>query len=232
MKICIIIPAYNEEKIIEGSVIKLKNHLDNLNYDYEIVIAENNSTDSTFEKALEMASKYNNVKVSVTKGAGRGRALNKVIRESNADIIGYMDADLSTDISAIPKFVESIQKGAALAIGSRHLPDSEVKRGLKRTVLSKGYNFMANSILNLNVKDTQCGFKFFHKNSIREILPLIKDEKWFWDTELIYNAKKKGYDVTEIPVAWIEDKDSKVKIINTSIGYLARMFELRHRKNK
>jgi glycosyltransferase involved in cell wall biosynthesis len=227
MKISIIIPAYNEENTIADTVMKVKKYMGTFNHEYEIIIAENNSTDSTFDKAHSLAKQYRNIKVSVTKGEGRGRALNKAIKESDADIIGYMDADLSTDISILPEFFKAIKKGHSIAIASRHLPDSSLNRGFKRNLLSKGYNFILQKALNIGVKDAQCGFKFFHSNAAKKLIKHVKDEKWFWDTEMIYHAKTRGHKIKEIPVVWKEDKDSKVKLFSTCTEYLANIYRLR-----
>jgi len=225
----IVIPVYNEEKILEDSITKIRNFsIKNMsNYKWGIIIANNASTDNTLKIAKKLSKKYNNVGFIHLNKKGRGRALRKAWTESNSDILCYMDVDLSTDLGALPNLIKAIDEGYDVVTGSRFLPDSKVERKLKREILSRGYNSLLKLILNVKFKDAQCGFKAVNKRIVKEIIPLIKNNEWFFDTELLVLSEKKGYKIKEIPVKWTEDKDSKVRTAQTSFNYIKSIFRLR-----
>ena len=196
-------------------------------YDWKIIIANNASTDNTLSIAKELSKKYQEIRYIHLDKKGRGRALRKAWTESNSDINCYMDVDLSTDLNALPILIKEIENGYDIVTGSRFLPDSKVERKLKREILSRGYNILLRLFLNVKFKDAQCGFKAVNKRIVKEIIPLIKNNEWFFDTELLFLAERKGYKTKEIPVKWTEDKDSRVKIAKTSSNYIKSILRLR-----
>ena len=161
--------------------------------------------------------------------AGRGRALKKTWIDSEAQLLAYMDVDLSTDINVLPKAVDSVLHGGHdIVIGSRLLKESRVeKRTVIRTITSWSYSFLFRLLFFVSFKDAQCGFKVLTRPVVDSIVPVVKDTGWFFDTELLILAEKNGFAIIEIPVLWIDDPDSRVKIFKTAWEDLKGLFRLR-----
>ena len=226
--ICIVLPVYNEEKTLEKSVETIREFLKGkIENTWEIIVIDNGSTDTTSEKGRGLSSRYPEVRYLHLAEKGRGRALKAAWRQSAAEIVAYMDIDLSTQLTAFPELIRAVEEGYDIAIGSRFIKGSKVKRGLGRGMLSRGYNRLLKIILKVDFSDAQCGFKAINRKVVEEVLPEVKDNAWFFDTELLYRAWKKGFRIKEVPITWTEDKDSKVKITKTVIDYLVSTMRLR-----
>lgn len=227
----IVIPVLNEEVALPGCVDKLYAFTaDYPERDWRIVIADNGSTDRTTEIATELAEKHSSLSLSRLDQRGRGRALKKAWGESDADVRLYMDVDLSTDLKALPALVAAIaDDGYEVAIGSRLTKGSEVvDRTLKREITSRGYNILIRTLFPLTKwKDAQCGFKAISRTTAVNVLPLVKDNAWFLDTELLLLAGKAGYGIKEVPVHWEDDPDTRVEIISTAWEDLKGLLRLR-----
>ena len=227
----VVIPVYNEEAVLEESVLKLRDFLGkNMPaYDWQIIVADNASTDRTLAIARRLSKKFNDVGFIHLDKKGRGRALRKAWTHTKADIVSYMDVDLSTDLEAFPVMVEAVAfRGYDLATGSRLMSGSRTKRGLKREILSQGYRAIVRAVLRTRITDVQCGFKAAAGKAARELAPWIKDNNWFFDTELLIVGEKRGYRVFETPVTWDEDLHSKVRIFKTIYDYLRDVSRLRY----
>jgi glycosyltransferase involved in cell wall biosynthesis len=226
----VVIPVYNEEHILGQSVATLRHFLgQNLSQSWKIVIADNASTDSTWAVAQDLAQQYTDVVSLHLDEKGRGRALRHAWIESSADIVSYMDVDLSTDLKAFPELIQAIEDGCDVAIGSRLLPGSSVTRSFKREFTSRSYNLLIRAMFLGKFSDAQCGFKALSSKTARELVPLTKDHEWFFDTELLILAEKKGYRTKEIPVAWAEDPDTRVAIFKTVRDDLKGLLRMRFR---
>ena len=226
----VVIPVYNEEHVLARSVATLREFLgQNLPQRWNIVIADNASTDSTWEVAQDLARQYDDVIALHLDEKGRGRALRRAWLESGADIVSYMDVDLSTDLKAFPELVQAIDDGYDVAIGSRLLPASSVKRSFKREFTSRSYNLLIRAMFLGKFSDAQCGFKALSSKATQELVPLTRDHEWFFDTELLILAEKKGYRIKEIPVAWAEDPDTRVAIFKTVRDDLKGLLRMRFR---
>ncbi len=230
----VVIPVYNEQAVLSGTVGRLRDFLEkNMPDNWQITIADNASTDNTLRIAQQLEKQHKNVKCIHLDQKGRGRALKKAWNESNADIMCYMDADLSTHLSALPKMINAIKKGAAVATGNRFDKNSIVKRDLNRNILSKGYNAIAKLIVKTKIDDLQCGFKAINGKAKEELLPRAQDNAWFFDTELLILAEKQGYSVAQIPVKWTESKrSSRVNVVHTVTNYIKNLLALRKRLKK
>jgi len=229
----VLLPVYNEEHVLEKSVGTLRAFLqENLTgFNWVISIGDNASTDRTLDVARALAATYPDVRVLHLDRKGRGRMVKHSWTTSEAQILCYMDIDLSTDLNALPPLVQAIADGYAVSIGSRQFKGAQVDRSLKREVISQGYIVILKLLLGFPFTDAQCGFKAMSKQAVNELFPLIVDDEWFFDTELLYLAHKRGYKVKELPVRWIEDKDSRVKILRTmwlDIKGVLRMMRSRH----
>jgi glycosyltransferase involved in cell wall biosynthesis len=226
----IVFPVFNESKILKKSVETLHTFLSNrISIDWKIVIAENGSTDETLEIARFLSNNYSNVIVRSYEEPGRGRAVKDSWLLSNADLVSYMDVDLSTDLEALIVSLEHMNSDDFdILIGSRLLKDSKVyDRSFKRDFISKTYSLIFRIILGTKFKDAQCGFKIAKRESILDVLKNVKDNGWFFDTELLYKSEKSGLSIKEIPVIWRDDRDSKVKILSTIIKDLIGLLRIK-----
>ncbi|MEM0504153.1 MAG: glycosyltransferase family 2 protein, partial [Archaeoglobaceae archaeon] len=212
MKVSIVLPAYNEAKRLRDAVKRVEDQLIALGYDYEIVIAEDGSTDGTNEIAKEIAERNPKIKhLHSDERLGRGRALMNAFRICEGEIVVYMDVDLSTDLRHLNELISAIADGYDVATGSRLMKESKAKRPLKRDVASRVYNLLVRILLRSKIHDHQCGFKAFRRSSILKISELVKDTHWFWDTEVLVLAQRLGFKVKEIPVHWEHGGETKVR---------------------
>ncbi|MDO8689472.1 MAG: glycosyltransferase family 2 protein [Dehalococcoidia bacterium] len=224
------LPVYNEEKVLAQSVEALRDFLrSGFPHQWRLVIADNASTDSTLAVAKELAQQYGDVTYIHLDEKGRGRALKKAWLESRADIVSYMDIDLSTNLRHFPPLIDALTRGYDVAIGSRLMGASRTKRSLKREILSRGYNLMVKAMFGTRFSDAQCGFKALTHKAVQALVPRVEDNKWFFDSELLILAEKKGYRIAEIPVEWVEDLDTRVKIIRTSLEDIKGLIRVRTR---
>lgn len=228
-KVLIVLPVYNEQKCLAKNVLKILDFCNKKLSDYnlKIVIANNASKDRTLFLAKELSKKNKNVDYVHLDKKGRGRALKFAWSKFEADVYCYMDIDLSTNLKSLPVLINQIEKGNDIAVGSRFLKISNVKRSIKREILSRGYNCLLKIFFNTKFKDSQCGFKAVNQNVVNEIIPLVNDNEWFFDTELLILAQKKEYSIKEIPVKWVEDKDSSVAVTHTVYSYLKSIMRLK-----
>ena len=215
----IIIPVYNEEAALPKCVATLSEFArkELLYSDWRIVVADNGSVDSTREVAERLASENERVVLVHLTQKGRGRALFKAWGDSEADVICYMDVDLSTRLDALPALIGAIEDGCDVAIGSRLAKASKVeKRGLKREFISRSYNMLIKLMFQTKFSDAQCGFKAINTRVSQQLVPLVRDREWFFDTELLILAEKNGFRIREIPVHWVDDPDTRVKVVSTA----------------
>jgi len=229
-RVDVVIPVYNEERDLERSVTKLRQFLlDNVRHDWRIVVADNASRDNTLAIARQLAERYpGRVTFVHLEQKGRGRALRRAWTDSDADIVAYMDVDLSTDLAAFLPLVDSlIDSPYDVAIGSRLARGAQVTRGLKRELISRTYNLIIKLMFWHHFSDAQCGFKAVTRRAVRDIVPLIKDQAWFYDSELLLLAERMGYRIFEVPVKWADDPDSRVKIASTAWEDIKGLFRLR-----
>lgn len=215
----VVIPVYNEEADLEQCIRRLHTHLgDNIPFQAQITIADNASTDGTLLVAERLAADIDGVRVHHLEEKGRGRALKAVWLASEADVVAYMDVDLSTDLNALMPLIAPLMSGHSdLAIGSRLNRSSRVVRGAKREFISRSYNMILRTSLRARFSDAQCGFKAMRSDVARELLPLVEDTGWFFDTELLVIAEKVGLRIHEVPVDWVDDPNSSVNIVDTAV---------------
>ena len=226
----LVIPVYNEERSLDSAVRRLDDYLrDRLPYSYRITIADNASTDGTWLAARRLAAELPTVRALHLDAKGRGRALKAAWSSSSAEVVGYMDVDLSTDLRAVLPLLAPLLSGHSdVAIGTRLARSSRVVRGPKRDLISRGYNLLLRTVLSVSFSDAQCGFKAVRREVADRLLPLVEDDSWFFDTELLVLAQEAGLRIHEVPVDWVDDPDSRVDLLATiredlaGIGRLAR----------
>lgn len=224
------IPAYNEGADLEANVLRLVSFCrDALKDGFRVTVVDNGSTDRTSEIADRLVDAHREVAAVRFLEKGRGRALRRAFLASEAAWVGYMDADLSTHLRALPEALRRLEKGADLVIGSRLMPASHTTRRLQREVLSRTYNALVRRVFGTPISDHQCGFKFLTRAACRVLVPRTEDDLWFFDTELLVLAHRSGRRVEEIPVDWIEDLGSTVRIVRTIVDDLRGMWRLDRR---
>jgi len=234
MKILIVIPAYNEEKIIAENIGRLADYCQkNLAADWQAVIADNRSSDRTAAISRQLAAAWPQVSYIFAAERGKGAAVLAGWNSFTADIYAFMDADLATDLSALPALINGILAGHDLVIGSRFHSQSKVQRTLSRRFFSNGYRLVARWLLRSKISDLPCGFKAISPKVKAEILPLIKDRQWFFDSELVLLAERAGLKIKEIPVIWRDPREgtdvSRVRAPAVAWAYIKRLLALRKR---
>lgn len=225
----IIIPVYNEEGELAGNsatlISYLKDHLPD--FTWTVTIVDNASSDETFSIAQKLAKTDSHVRAFHLPQKGRGRAVRYAWTHCTEDYLAYMDVDLSTDLKHFPSLVRSLLRGYDIAIGSRNARFARVYgRSLLRTITSKGYLALIKLFFWVHFSDAQCGFKAVSREVVETILPIVSDEEWFFDTELLILADKLGYRIYEEPVTWIDNPGSTVRVYKTILGDLAGLWRL------
>ncbi|MFC4536807.1 glycosyltransferase [Sphaerisporangium dianthi] len=227
----VVVPVHNEEKALAPSVRRLHDYLTGtFPYGFRITVADNASTDRTWAVASALARDLPHVHAVHLDEKGRGRALRAVWASSDADVVSYMDVDLSTGLTAFLPLIAPLMSGHSdLAIGTRLAGASRVERGPKREIISRGYNLLLRSTMGARFSDAQCGFKAARTEIVQALLPAVEDQEWFFDTELLLLAERHGLRIHEVPVDWVDDPDSRVDVLRTALDDLRGMARVARR---
>jgi putative flippase GtrA len=226
----IVIPVYNEAPHLARHVRQLREFLDaSFPFRTLVTVVDNASTDGTFEVATELAASMSGVAALHLSRKGRGHALRSAWTTSTAPVVAYMDVDLSTSLSALLPLVAPLLSGHGdVAIGTRLARGAHVVRGPKRELISRAYNLLLKFSLRGRFSDAQCGFKALRLDAARQLLPLVEDDEWFFDTELLITAERLGLRICEVPVDWVDDPDSRVQIVHTALSDLRGVWRMSH----
>ena len=219
LRVDVVIPVLNEQAQLASSVETLRSYLaEHSPYRWQVVVVDNGSTDDTPSIANSLAEKYGDVSYLRLEERGRGRALRTAWMTSDADIVSYMDVDLSTNLDSFGPLIDALADGGYdVAIGSRLKRGASITRQWKREVISRAYNLLIRGFFpRRRFSDAQCGFKALSRRAADELVPLIEDQAWFFDSELLLRAEQRGYEIYEVPVGWVEDLDSRVKVMRTA----------------
>jgi glycosyltransferase involved in cell wall biosynthesis len=224
----VVVPVYNEERVLADNVLRLHRFLSSeLPYSWRLTIADNASTDDTQFIAAKLASELPGTEYLRLELKGRGLALRSAWSRSSARVVAYMDADLSTDLRGLAPLLAPILSGhSELSVGTRLAHASQVTRGIKRSVISRSYNRILQLVLRARFSDAQCGFKAVRRDLLDELLADVQDNGWFFDTELLISAERRGLRIHELPVDWIDDPDSSVDLLRTSLTDLRGVIRL------
>jgi glycosyltransferase involved in cell wall biosynthesis len=225
----IAVPVHDEEATLEANVEHLVDYLrSEFPFRFRVLIVDNASSDTTPAVAAELAARLPEVQAITLERKGRGLALRTAWLTSDADIVSYMDVDLSTNLESFLPLVAPLLSGhSEVAIGTRLGHSSHVSRQLKRELLSRTYNLLIRLGFRAGFSDAQCGFKALRIDVARRLVPLVVDDGWFFDTELLLLAERNGMRIHEVPVDWIEDLDSRVELLPTIAGDLAGLWRVR-----
>lgn len=234
-RVDVVIPVYNEVKVLEQSATTTLALFDqNPQYDWRLVIADNGSNDGTSELARSLEARDPRVKAHILEVKGRGLALREAWLSSDADIVSYMDVDLSTDLKHLPELIAMVaERGCDVAIGSRLARGSKTDRQLKREITSRGYVALIRMTFpRLRITDAQCGFKALNRRAVQTVVPHIENRMWFFDTEMLILAHQAKLKICELPVRWVEDTDTKVKIVSTAMEDIRGLARMRFRRRR
>ena len=225
----LVIPVYNEAHVLQGSVGRLAAAMTGqAGLAWRIVVVDNGSTDGTADLGRRLAERFSYVRFLRLDAKGRGGALRATWMQTDAAWSLYMDVDLSTALDAVPRAIELLGAGADIVTGSRLHPQSRITRSIRREVLSRGYNRLIRLALGARAfADAQCGFKGIRIETVRPLLPLVADQDWFFDTELLVLAEMAGLSIRELPITWTEDPDSRVNIPHTICEDIGGLWRLR-----
>lgn len=234
MRVTLAVPCLNEEAVIENTIVTTLEFAERELAVFEllIVIADNGSTDDT-EAIGQRLERDNPGRVAYRRlhERGKGLAIRTAWKENPADIYAFMDADLATDVQALPPLLTNCAASAGLTIGSRHLPQSRVRRSVLRRLFSFGYRWLIKLILGTRINDLPCGFKAASTQVYSQVLPQVRDHTWFFDSELVIRTERAGLPVTEIPVTWQEpqltERESKVPLLQVAASYIQLAWSLR-----
>ena len=226
MNIEIVIPILNEEKTLRKQVFHLKSHLrkyDQLGHKFIITIADNGSTDRSSLIGSEIARTVSGIKYVKLAERGVGRALKRCWQDSEAEVIGFMDLDFATDLNHLEQCWALLRKKEIdIVCGTRNQKESNVvNRSLKRTITSRTLNAIIRIVFRTSFTDAMCGFKFLKRNALPTILENgVGFDDWFFSSEILIVAEHLNLNINELPVSWIDDKDSKVRILGLTMMYL------------
>ena len=225
----VVIPVYNEEEALPVNIPRLCAFLkENLSNPWRVTIADNASIDGTRAVSEELSQDLEGVNYLYLPEKGRGRALRNAWLGSECDIVSYMDVDLSTDLTHFPALVGALESGSHVAIGSRLSRESRVtQRSFKREFTSRSYNLLIWLMFFVGFPDAQCGFKAMTRQAAQTIIPNVKNNNWFFDTELLIIAEKRGYRIGVVPVAWQDDPGTTVNVVKTATEDIKGLLRLR-----
>jgi glycosyltransferase involved in cell wall biosynthesis len=210
--VSVVIPVFNDRESLETAIPRSVAALEEIDERFEIIIAEDGSTDGSAEYVRAYSGNDSRVRLLHSdERLGRGTALNRAFREAHGPVICYYDVDLATDLAHVRTLISAIHEGYDIATGSRLLPESRIIRSGGREIASRGYNFLVRSILRSRLHDHQCGFKGFNRERLLALIPSVKDTHWFWDTEVLVRAGRAGYRIMEFPVVWNQGAKTTVK---------------------
>jgi len=213
----VVVPVYNEERALRKNLTLLLDYLrEEFPFSFGVVIADNASTDATWQVARELEAEHPELSAIHVERKGRGLALRTAWLSSRADVVAYMDVDLSTNMTSFLPLVAPLLSGhSEVAIGTRLRRGAHITRQLRRELLSRGYNALIHTGFRVSFSDAQCGFKAVRGDVARRLVPLVADDSWFFDTELLLLADRNGMRIHEVPVDWIEDLDTRVDLMPT-----------------
>lgn len=229
----VVVPAYNEEKRIGFSLFRIKEYLQSRHLSSEIILVDDGSTDRTAEVSREIMEGYPDFRViTLPQNRGKGAAVRAGMLQARGELVLFTDADLSTPIEELEKFMPLIREGYDLVIGCRALPESVIKerQSWLREHLGKCFNLLVRLLVLRGFRDTQCGFKLFRKEAAREIFFRLETEGFAFDVEALLLARRLGFRVAQVPVVWINHPQSRVRLVRGSLSMFIDLLKIRKKE--
>ena len=218
-EISVLLPAHNEALQIEKCVREVARAVSSFSSSYEIIVSEDGSTDGTDIIVSNLASDNPNLHLLHSPvRLGKGKAIKKGLERAKGEIVVFMDVDLATNLDYLPKVLQTVREHGGMAIGSRHVEGSVVRRRASRTLFSLAYNLFVRTLFLDGIHDHQCGFKAM-THDVAKVMLETKSDGFFFDTEMLLRCKRKGFPITEVGVEWVETRrksDSKVRLFHDS----------------
>ncbi len=229
LDLSLVLACYNEEAVIRDSVKQIVEVLTNTRFSFEIIFVDDCSTDRTrdmIDKIIAQSPGVIMSRIFHTRNTGRGGAVSDGFRIARGDVVGYIDIDLEVHARYIPSCMMAIRNGADIALAKRVYTLSW--RSLDRYFLSHGYNWLRRNLLHVDL-DSESGFKFFRRDKLGPLLAETADQGWFWDTEVLVHALRKGHRIVQVPCLFLRrfDKKSSVRPIKDSLVYLRKLWAFR-----
>ncbi len=226
----VVIPAYNEERRLPTTLEQVKSYLQ-VNYsDFEVLVINDGSHDQTSQVVQDAMLTFPQLQLlEMATNSGKGAAVKRGLQRARGQLRLFSDADLSTPLHCLPRLVQAIEDGAAVAIGSRAHPDSVIPRSQAppRQRMGQIFNLIMRLLVGLPFTDTQCGFKLFTASAIDKVLPLARINGFAFDVELLAIARLHGLRITDCPVEWSNDADSKVNVFIHPLAMLRELVQIR-----
>jgi glycosyltransferase involved in cell wall biosynthesis len=229
-QLSLVIACYNEEPVLLGSFAEIKETLRELNRPFEIIFVDDKSRDRTRDLLERIVAENRDLEIKLILhevNRGRGATVTDGFRAARGEVAGYIDIDIEVHPRYIPSLVREIEKGADVATLRRVY--ALQFRHLDRYFMSRGYSWLVRVLLDTPLRDTETGYKFFRRERLLPVLDAISDPGWFWDTEFMLRAERRGLVIHEIPGAYVrrDDKQSSVSGVRDSIDYFARLWRFR-----
>jgi glycosyltransferase involved in cell wall biosynthesis len=229
--VSVVVPLFNEADCLRTNIALIGKHLNTLQLPHEIVLVDDGSTDATEAICQDIVNQNSFVRLkSCPVNCGKGFAVKTGVLDAVGEYIMFTDADLAVPIRFIGACLKQLRGGFPVVIGSRHLSESffKVREGPLRQFLGEVFRQFAKVSLGLRVSDITCGFKGFHKKAAFDIFSRSKIDRWGYDAEIMFLAKKLGYKIAEVPVQWQHSFDSKVRVGSACFGTIMEMFQIRY----
>ena len=229
-KYSIVIPAYNEASRLGSTLGRVLNYIISQQWDAEVIVVNDGSRDRTADLVREYARHYSFLRLIENPGnRGKGYSVRNGMLNAAGDVLLFSDADLSSPIEEAPKLFRAIKEGADIAIGSRWVqPETQTKRqSLLRQFYGRAFNVALRVLLGLRQKDTQCGFKAFTRVAAQRIFPLQQIERWGFDPEILYLARRYRFQVTEVPVAWAHVEGTRISPLRDGMRMFGEVLKIR-----
>ena len=224
----IIIPAHNEEKRLPPTLEQVFAFLEQQNYEAEVLVIENGSTDRTYEIAQDFASQHQNLRVIRADGRGKGLAVQRGMLEARGQYRLMCDADLSMPVNEIAKFLSHADSGFDIAIASREAPGARrIDEPQYRHLMGRVFNLIVRILAIPGIQDTQCGFKVFRREVARDVFRLQTIDGWGFDVEMLFIARRHGYKLIEVPITWYYRPQTKISPIRDSINMVVEVLRVR-----
>jgi len=223
MMLSMLVPVYNGASFLEPCIEELTRWQSEEARNSEIIVCEDGSTDGTKQLCGVLKTRYPSVRfIHEDTRLGRGGALRRAALSAHGDVLVYVDVDMASDPRFLDRVIGEAMNGSDVVTGSRYLSQSRSTRSFMRFACSKAYNLLVRVLFKSPIRDHQCGFKAFRRDVLREVLPTVRSNHWFWDTEFLVRATKLGFRVTEVPIAWSECEDGTTVRLRDDIPYFLR----------